>query len=181
MLPETGSISMSQVNVELKKGETTVITLNDTDVRKLAGKPSGIISMEDLRGKKASEYVENYKLFSGTFESTNSTTSSTSKDYTSNLVIPKNIIKGKVKVSVSYNGTKSSYTIPNFGSVGGGYGNKDNTINESKEFVFDNTKAQTIVCSVHAGSAGWKGGNGNNYYTKGYINVTVTFTGEWEA
>ena len=64
MLPETGSISMSQVNVELKKSETAVITLNDADVRKLAGKPSGTISMNDLRGKSNTEKVNNYQVFS---------------------------------------------------------------------------------------------------------------------
>lgn len=50
-LPSTGSISMEQVRTELKR--TGAISLNDPDVRKLAGKPNGIISMNDLRGKSS--------------------------------------------------------------------------------------------------------------------------------
>lgn len=47
----TGTISMSQVSVELGRNSTAAINLNDADVRVLAGKPSGAISMNDLRGK----------------------------------------------------------------------------------------------------------------------------------
>jgi len=47
------SISMSQVNVELSRTATATISLGETAVRNLAGKPSGTISMSDLRGKSA--------------------------------------------------------------------------------------------------------------------------------
>ena len=50
-LPSTGSISMSQVRTEL--GRSNTITLNDSDVRNLAGRTSGTISMSDLRGKSS--------------------------------------------------------------------------------------------------------------------------------
>jgi hypothetical protein len=50
-LPQTGSISMSQVATELGL-PTTGINLNSAAVRTLAGLPStGSISMNDLRGK----------------------------------------------------------------------------------------------------------------------------------
>ena len=52
-LPSSGSISMNQVNVELGKLSTSIITLNDTAVRGLAGVASGAISLNDLRGKSA--------------------------------------------------------------------------------------------------------------------------------
>lgn len=57
-LPSTGAISMSQVNTELKKSSTATISLNDTDVRKLAGRTSGTISVSDLRGKHLSTFFD---------------------------------------------------------------------------------------------------------------------------
>ena len=56
---------MEQVRTELKRNGT--ISLNDTDVRKLAGRTSGTISMADLRGKKASETVTNYQIYSNSW------------------------------------------------------------------------------------------------------------------
>jgi hypothetical protein len=50
-LPSTGSISMNQVNVELGRGGTTQISLNEGVVRTLAQRASGQIGLSDLRGK----------------------------------------------------------------------------------------------------------------------------------
>lgn len=53
MLPSSGnSIGLGQVNTELRLASTALITLNDTRVRGLAVKPSGIIAMSDLQGKE---------------------------------------------------------------------------------------------------------------------------------
>jgi hypothetical protein len=52
-LPSFGPISLSQVNVELDKSATALISMNDVDVRTLAGVASGAISMSDLLGKSA--------------------------------------------------------------------------------------------------------------------------------
>jgi hypothetical protein len=49
----TGTISLSQVNVELLKSATATISLNDADVRALAAVPSGLIDLQDLQGKSA--------------------------------------------------------------------------------------------------------------------------------
>jgi hypothetical protein len=51
----TGTISMSQVNTELGLASTTLISLNQANVRTLAGVGGSgtIISMNDLRGKSA--------------------------------------------------------------------------------------------------------------------------------
>ena len=58
MATPTGTIGMSDVNIELGKASNALITLNDADVRALAGKPTGTISMDDLRGKsKPLEWV----------------------------------------------------------------------------------------------------------------------------
>ncbi len=55
-LPATGPISMSQVNTELGHASNAIISLDQADVRALAGKPTAgsTISMDDLRGKSAS-------------------------------------------------------------------------------------------------------------------------------
>lgn len=50
-LPSSGTISMLQVNNELGKSSTQKISLNDAEVRSLANKTSGTISMSDLYGK----------------------------------------------------------------------------------------------------------------------------------
>lgn len=46
-----GTISLSGVNVELRLSSTQIISLNDANVRQLAGVPSGAISMSNLQGK----------------------------------------------------------------------------------------------------------------------------------
>jgi len=51
MVLPTGAISMSQVNTELGRSATAALDLNDADVRSLAEKPTGAISLNDLRGK----------------------------------------------------------------------------------------------------------------------------------
>ena len=49
----TGTISLSQVNTELGRPATQSINMNDGAVRSLAGRSSGAISMNDLRGKSS--------------------------------------------------------------------------------------------------------------------------------
>jgi hypothetical protein len=58
MTTPTGTISMSDVNVELGYSSSALISLNDAGVRSLAGIGSGAISLNDLRGKSlASAYL----------------------------------------------------------------------------------------------------------------------------
>jgi hypothetical protein len=52
-LPSSGEISLNQVNTELAIPATTTISLNQTNVRTLAGVPSGQISMANLQGKSS--------------------------------------------------------------------------------------------------------------------------------
>jgi hypothetical protein len=51
MTTPTGAIGLSDVNIELGKASNAAISLNDSDVRSLAGIPSGAIALSDLRGK----------------------------------------------------------------------------------------------------------------------------------
>lgn len=51
MVLPTGQISMAQVNTELSRASNQQISLGESPVRALAAKPSGVISMNDLRGK----------------------------------------------------------------------------------------------------------------------------------
>jgi len=50
-LPYSGTISMSQVDVELGRSSTATISLNDSAVRSLFGISSGTISLNDGHGK----------------------------------------------------------------------------------------------------------------------------------
>lgn len=50
-LPPSGPISMSQINTELAVPATTLISLNQTNARALAGVPAGMISLSNFYGK----------------------------------------------------------------------------------------------------------------------------------
>lgn len=52
-LQTSGAISLSDINVELKLSATATISLNDSAVRGLFGKPSGVISLSDGYGKSS--------------------------------------------------------------------------------------------------------------------------------
>lgn len=71
-LPASGLISLSDIAVELGKSSTTPITLNDSDVRALAGKPTGTVTLpNDFWGKSSDTIVVTIT------PSSNHTTSST--------------------------------------------------------------------------------------------------------
>ena len=56
-LQTSGAISFQQINVELGNTATATISLNDAAVRKLLGKASGTISMQDAYGKSHTTYI----------------------------------------------------------------------------------------------------------------------------
>jgi hypothetical protein len=51
MATPTGTISLSDVNIELRRSSTAGIDMNDSQVRALARRGSGSISLADLQGK----------------------------------------------------------------------------------------------------------------------------------
>lgn len=52
-LPSSGPLSFSQINTELSRSATALLSLNDSAVRNLAGKLSGSVSLSDLLGKSS--------------------------------------------------------------------------------------------------------------------------------
>lgn len=159
-LPSTGSISMSQVNAELKKGETTVITLNDTDVRKLAGKTSGVISMNDLRGKSNTEYVENYQVFSQKW-------SGLKKSGEFTVTFPHKVVNGTINISTESYNNDSIGNVTLLGNTISGVSNRTISINNVSSI-----SGTYYTGRNKQGSTGFSGGN---------ISVRISFTGEWEA
>lgn len=63
-LPATGPISVNMVGTELGYTPTNPLDFNNSTVRALAGRPSGSISLADLRGK--SSYVPMTMIFGST-------------------------------------------------------------------------------------------------------------------
>lgn len=162
MLPETGSISMSQVNVELKKSETAVITLNDTDVRKLAGKPSGVISMNDLRGKKNSEYVENYQIYHNEWSGRRQTGSFS-------FSFPHKVISGYIIVELH----RKAYHQYTGHVIINGVKIDDSNIKNI------NVNPETVSMTGEYFTGEGQTSNGN--VANGVVDCNIKFTGEWEA
>jgi len=64
-LPSSGSLSFSQINVELGRSATAQLSMNDSGVRGLFGVASGRIGMNDGRGK-SSAFVFNQTIATNT-------------------------------------------------------------------------------------------------------------------
>ena len=64
-LQSSGAISMNDVHIELGAASGTMVSLNDTDVRALAERPSGSISLFNFYGKAA---TSGYTPITGAFD-----------------------------------------------------------------------------------------------------------------
>jgi len=62
-LPTSGALTAAMINVELCRPSTATFSMNGSDERALAGKPTGIIAFNDFYGKSFSSYT-------GTLDST---------------------------------------------------------------------------------------------------------------
>ena len=81
-LSTTGPISLANVNVELGLSSTATISLNQANVRTLAGIASGTISLSDLRGKSNAPTISIspgslYTIISGGGSATSSSATAT--------------------------------------------------------------------------------------------------------
>lgn len=56
-LPSSGEITLDNLNTHLKRASGTPISMNDSQVRALAARTSGAISMSDLHGKWAGSRI----------------------------------------------------------------------------------------------------------------------------
>ncbi len=162
-LPSSGLISLSQVNTELKKSATAVISLNDSNVRKLAGRTTGTINMSDLRGKKASESVTNYQLYNKTWPAANKDSSGS---FTVNL---KPVVSGNLIIAMSgrYD-TRRRGTFTVF----------------SKEYSDDGTYTIPVSVGTTSVTIGYFTGNckgSQDRISGAQLTLNIKFTGEWEA
>lgn len=66
-LPNSGPIAFNMLNMQLHRPEMQQISLNDTQVRGLAGKTSGAIGLDDLRGKYAGAKLTAAQIASDVF------------------------------------------------------------------------------------------------------------------
>ena len=104
----TGQISMSDVMSEL--GISGATSLNDSDVRGLAGKASGQISMSDLRGKSASILVDfSYNVISNTWTGNSGTTAGLQVNTNRTITVAGN--GGTTQTWLESSGTASDYEV----------------------------------------------------------------------
>ena len=106
----SNTIRMDQVNTELGLSSTAMITLNDTAVRNLFGKPSGTISMSDGWGKSAFTFAFNDGSLYAEADQVNEYSSST--------------ISINPNGSITYSSTGAGSTAwgtPQSSGLGGGY------------------------------------------------------------
>lgn len=142
-LPSVGEISFGDINVELGKSKTASISLNDSDVRRLANIPSGRISIDDLKGRSA--WVERWAVSINTTLSRNGR--QTLHDEYQNILIGNSIKTVTLDINGFYqdnftrytgrvyvDGLQSSYSIQLF----------VNTVDGLRTVSFINGSAKTI-------------------------------------
>ena len=156
---------MEQVNTELKKSATATISLNDSAVRKLAGRTSGTISMADLRGKKASETVTNYQIYNNSWTGENQRGSFS-------FSFPKKVISGKIIVEVT-EGSPGSGKNPYVNILG-----TQVSCNANIPQVEINVPSNTLTLNGTYFTGSYRGANGNMQPQT--LRLNIKFTGEWE-
>lgn len=158
-LPFTGSISLSQVAVELSRAATAQTALGDTAVRNLAGLSSGAIGLFNLRGKSAAV------IYTATNLASLNLATAFGEDYSApvdkRLVVPAGVSLGPVTIPTGLDGT---LTIENAGEIQGTGGASNggaggDAITASASFTLLNTGA--VRGGGGGGGAGGNGGDGS--------------------
>ena len=121
-LPSTGTLSASQVNVELARFPGAAFSMDDPDVRRLAGQVAGPISFTNLRGKSnaptvipsVGNYVEDATRSPAKFTITSVSPSSGSTSTSIALqvtAIGTQTNTGNFNVTGTYNGVDYVWTV----------------------------------------------------------------------
>jgi hypothetical protein len=158
-LPSTGSLSMSQVAVELSRSATAQIALGEAAVRNLANLPSGPIGLLNLRGKSAAIIYTASNLASLNLATAFGTDYGVAVD--KRLIVPAGIALGPVTIPT---GLAGSLTIENAGEIQGlggaaNGGAGGDAITASVSFTLLNTGA--VRGGGGGGGLGGVGGNGS--------------------
>lgn len=174
-LPSSGPLGFNQVNVELGLSSGATISLNDTPVRNLAEKPSGLISFGDLLGKsgiirKTISASANNLVMQNLF-----TTEEWSSSMTKEVIVDAGVTVGSTSPSTAALRTGAIWggtlTLVNNGSIDGAgglanSGNGGHALESAGPLIVENNG------SIRSGGAGGgKGGKGG----KGGAGSSVTF------
>lgn len=186
-LPTSGNITLAQVNTELGNSSSAAISLNNTNVRNLANKPSGAISMTDLYGATwvvISANTTNYNLFT----SLGSPSTARRVIVTINAGVTVGATAGNTAFTVGQFPSGSTIQINNNGSIQGygGTAGTSTTGGSGGDALNANYPNQTVVINNNAGATiygggggGGKGGTGGTGGTggQGYYTSTVQLGG----
>lgn len=185
-LPTSGLITAAMINEELGRSLTAPFSLNDSEIRALAGKTSGAISFQDFYGK-SSEMVMTAptslmqanvaSLFNG--QESGSWAASTAK----RLLVSSSI--GPLIINSTFGGTliievQSTGTISGIGGTGGtsgegGIGGNALTITAATGVIVINNGV--IRGGGGGGGRGGAGGNGSTSSTTNYSASGIPSTG----
>lgn len=166
-LPSTGSISLSQVAVELSRAATAQTALGEAAVRNLAGLPSGAIGLFNLRGKSAAIIYTASNLASLNLATAFGADYGAAVD--KRLVVPAGITLGPVTIPTGLGG---NLTVENAGEIQGLGGAANGGAGS------DAITASVSFTLLNAGAVRGGGGGGGLGGTGGQGSVSST-TSNW--